>query len=189
MAKVIQQARIVHAAGLAIERGIGGAGDRHRRFDADRSVDARHDHALKRLPAGRRRSAELFNHLRETSQREGLAGAGRSQDRRQKRRLDLRGHAKMSQRLHDLAGVQEVRPVGRIAEEDRLGPDSARLAEAARSKRAARPIVRRPAGQAREASCRSSRRPQAGEPSNSRLARTINPPQRGSGKLAERRLI
>ena len=29
----------------------------------------------------------------------------------------------MSQRLHDLAGVQEVRPVGRIAKEDRLSPD------------------------------------------------------------------
>ena len=29
----------------------------------------------------------------------------------------------MSQWLHDLAGVQEVRPVGRIAEEDRLSPD------------------------------------------------------------------
>ena len=29
----------------------------------------------------------------------------------------------MSQRLHDLAGVQEVGPVGRIAKEDRLNPD------------------------------------------------------------------
>ena len=123
MAKLVQQARIVHAAGLAIERGIGGAGDRHRRLDADRSVDARHDHPLKRLPARRSRSAELFNRLRQAPQREGLAGAGRSQDRRQKRRLDLRGHAKVSQRLHDVAGVQEVRPVGRIAEEDRLGLD------------------------------------------------------------------
>ena len=122
MAQVIQQARIVGAALRAIERGIGRAGDRHRRFDAGRSVDAGQDHALKRWPASRRQSAELFNHLRETSQGEGLAGAGRSQDRRQKRRLDLRGHAKMSQRLHDLAGVQEVRPVGRVAEEDRVGP-------------------------------------------------------------------
>ena len=78
MAKVIQQARIVDAAWLAIERGIGGAGDRHRRLDADRSVDARQHDALKRLPACRRRSAELFNRLRETSQRERLAGAGRS---------------------------------------------------------------------------------------------------------------
>ena len=76
MAQVIQQARIVHAAGLAIERGIGGARDRHRRLDADRSVDARQDHALKRLPARRRRSAELFDRLRQTSQRERLAGAG-----------------------------------------------------------------------------------------------------------------
>ena len=44
----------------------------------------------------------------------------------------------MSQRLHDLAGVQEVGPVGRIAKEDRLSPDRQRLAEAARSKQAAR---------------------------------------------------
>ncbi len=54
MAQVIQQARIVDAAGLAIERGIGGARDRHRRLGADRGVDARHDHAPKRLPACRR---------------------------------------------------------------------------------------------------------------------------------------
>ena len=55
MANLIQQARIVDAAWRAIERGIGGAGDRHRRLDADRSVDARQHHALKRLPACRRR--------------------------------------------------------------------------------------------------------------------------------------
>ena len=51
MADLVQQARIVDAAGLAVERGIGGAGDRHRRLDAARSVDARQHHALKRLPA------------------------------------------------------------------------------------------------------------------------------------------
>ena len=79
MADFVQQARIVHAAGLAIERGIGGAGDRHRRLDADRSVDARQHDPLKRLRAcRRRRSAELFNRLRQTPQRERLAGAGRS---------------------------------------------------------------------------------------------------------------
>src|ERR1700733_12866966 len=76
MAQVIQQARIVHTAGLAIERGIGGARDRHRRLGADRSVDARDDRTLKRLPASRLRSAELFDRLRQTSQRERLAGAG-----------------------------------------------------------------------------------------------------------------
>ena len=54
MADLIQQARIVDAAGLAIERGIGGAGDRHRRLDAARSVDARQHDSLKRLPACRR---------------------------------------------------------------------------------------------------------------------------------------
>ena len=54
MAKVIQQARIVHTAGLAIERRIGRTGDRHRRLDADGSIDTRHDHAMKRLPARRR---------------------------------------------------------------------------------------------------------------------------------------
>ena len=31
------------------------------------------------------------------------------------------GHANLSQRLHDLGGVQDVRPVGRIAKEDRRG--------------------------------------------------------------------
>ena len=37
----------------------------------------------------------------------------------------------MSQRLHDLAGVQEVRPVGRIAKEDRFGLDGSGRAGAA----------------------------------------------------------
>jgi hypothetical protein len=37
----------------------------------------------------------------------------------------------MSQRLHDLAGVQEVRPVGRITEEDRLGPGGGGAADCA----------------------------------------------------------
>src|ERR1700722_6023820 len=78
MAQVIQQARIVGAALGAIERGMGRARDRHRSFDAGRSVDARQHDSLKRWPACRRQSAELFNHLRETSQGEGLAGAGRS---------------------------------------------------------------------------------------------------------------
>ena len=54
VANLIQQARIVDVAGLAVERGIGRAGDRHRRLDADRSVDARQHHALQppaRLPS------------------------------------------------------------------------------------------------------------------------------------------
>ena len=65
----------------------------------------------------------MFNRLREAPQRERLARARRSQNRREKGRLDLRDHAKLSQRLHDLAGVQDVRPVGRIAKEDWLGMD------------------------------------------------------------------
>ena len=77
MANLIQQARIVDAARRTVERGIGGAGDRHRRLGADRSVDPRQRHALKRLPASRRRSAELFDRLRQAPQRECLAGAGR----------------------------------------------------------------------------------------------------------------
>ena len=189
MADLIQEARIVHAAGLAIERGIGGARDRHWRLDAGRSVDARQHHALKRLSACRRRSAELFNRLREAPQRECLAGAGRSQDPRQKRRLDLRGHAKMRQRLHDLASVQEVRPFGRIAEEDRFSPDGSggrrRRDRNGRSGRLRRELARR----AGRLACRLSQPPRAGGPSRSRLARTIHPPQRALGKLAERRLI
>ncbi len=77
VAKVIQKARIIHAAGLEIERHIDGARDRHRRLDAGRSIDARHDHALKRLAAGRSGTAELSDRLRQTPQRESLAGAGR----------------------------------------------------------------------------------------------------------------
>ena len=58
MADLVQQARIIHAAGLVIERGIGGAGDRHRRFDAARNVDARQNDPLKdasRLPSPAKR--------------------------------------------------------------------------------------------------------------------------------------
>ena len=54
MANLVQQARIVDAAGLPIERGIGGARDRHRRFDAARSVDARQHDLAKRLVRCRR---------------------------------------------------------------------------------------------------------------------------------------
>ena len=62
----------------------------------------------------------------------------------------------MSQRLHDLAGVQEVRPVGRIAKEDRLGPagsgggggaietGGAADCAGARGRRAERRLVARP---------------------------------------------
>ena len=46
------------------------------------------------------------------AERERLARARRSQNRREKGRLDLRDHAKLSQWLHDLAGVQDIRPVG-----------------------------------------------------------------------------
>ena len=54
MAGFVQEARIIHPAGLAIERGIGGARDRHRRLDAVRGVDARQHDPLK--DARRRRS-------------------------------------------------------------------------------------------------------------------------------------
>ena len=47
MAGFIQEARIIHPAGLPIERGIGGARDRHRRLDAARGVDARQHDPLK----------------------------------------------------------------------------------------------------------------------------------------------
>ena len=124
MAGFIQEARIIHPARLPIERGIGGARDRHRRVDAVRGVDARqHDPVQDAAAGGRRRNAELFDRLRETPQRECLAGPGRPQYRRQKRRLNLRGHAKLGQRLDDLAGVQKVRAVGGIAKEDRLRRD------------------------------------------------------------------
>ena len=191
MAKVIQQARIVDAAGLVIERGIGGAGDRHRRFDADRSVDARQRpraEALARLPSPEALSCSIVCARR--LKRERLAGAGRSQDRRQKRRLDLRGHAKMSQRLHDLAGVQEVRPVGRIAKEDRLSPDWQRQAEGARSKRAARPIAPGPlAGVGKD---RLVARPDVPKQANLRIHAWLGQSillNARSGKRAERRLI
>ena len=42
MAGFIEQGRIVDAAGLAIKRGVGGAGDRHRRLEATAGVDMRH---------------------------------------------------------------------------------------------------------------------------------------------------
>ena len=51
MAGFVQEARIIHPAGLPIERGIGGARDRHRRLDAARGVDA----APARPAEGRRR--------------------------------------------------------------------------------------------------------------------------------------
>ena len=82
MAGLVQQPRIIHAARLAIERGVGGARDRHRRLDAARGVDARQHDPLKDVSdSRRRRSAELFNRLREAPEREGLAGPGRPQDR------------------------------------------------------------------------------------------------------------
>ena len=124
MAGFVQEARIIHPARLPVERGIGGGRDRHRRLDAVRGVDARqHDPVQDAAAGGHRRNAKLFNRLRETPERECLAGPGRPQDRRKKRRLNLRGRAKLGQRLHDLAGVQKVRAVGGIAKEDRLRRD------------------------------------------------------------------
>ena len=43
MAGLVEQGRIIDAAGLAIERGVGGAGDRHRRLEAAACVHMRHD--------------------------------------------------------------------------------------------------------------------------------------------------
>ena len=54
MAGFVQEARIIHAARLPIERGIGGARDRHRRLDAVRGVDARQHDPLEDAAAGGR---------------------------------------------------------------------------------------------------------------------------------------
>ena len=48
MAGFVEQRRIVDAAGLAIEGGVGGAGDRHRRLDAVPGVDMRQRHPRQR---------------------------------------------------------------------------------------------------------------------------------------------
>ena len=83
MANLVQEARIIHAAGLAIERGIGGARERDGRFDAARNVDAGQNDPLKDASeSGHRRSAELPNRLRQAPERERFARAGGPQDRR-----------------------------------------------------------------------------------------------------------
>ena len=51
MAGFIEQGRIVDAAGLAIKRGVGGAGDRHRRLEATAGVDMRHHGPSQRAAA------------------------------------------------------------------------------------------------------------------------------------------
>jgi len=51
VACLIQQARIVRALRPPIERGVGGARDRHRRLDAPRGVDPRHHHPPERAAA------------------------------------------------------------------------------------------------------------------------------------------
>ena len=120
MAGLVEQGRIVDAAGLAIERGVGGAGDRHRRLESAPRVDMRHHGPPQRA---RRRSAEFNDRLLQAPQRECLAGARRPGDRGQKRGLDLRGDAKLGQRRHELRGAQDVSPVDRFAQENRVGLD------------------------------------------------------------------
>ena len=51
MAGFVEQGRIVDAAGLAIERGVGGAGDRNRRLEAASGVDMRHHGPRQRAAA------------------------------------------------------------------------------------------------------------------------------------------
>ena len=51
MAGFVEQGRIIDAAGLAIERGVGGAGDRDWRLEAAPGVDMRHHHLRQRAPA------------------------------------------------------------------------------------------------------------------------------------------
>ena len=83
MANLVQQARIIHAARLLIERGIRGARERDRRFDAARNVDAGQNDPLKDASeSGHRRGAKLPNRLRQAPERERFAGAGGPQDRR-----------------------------------------------------------------------------------------------------------
>ena len=71
-----------------------------------------------RAPAGA--AAEAFDPLGQSSQCETLARAGRSGDGGQKRRLDLRGHAQLSERLKNLRRIEKVGAVGGVAEEYRL---------------------------------------------------------------------
>ncbi len=119
VAGLVEQGRIVDAAGFAIERGVGGAGDRHRRLEAASRVDMRHHRPRQRA---RRRSC-FDDRLRKAPQRECLAGARRPGDRGQKRGLDLRSHAKLGQRLHQFRGAQNVSPFNQFAEKNRVGLD------------------------------------------------------------------
>ena len=127
MSGFVEQRRIVDAARLAIKSSVGGARDRDRGLEAACRINVRQNDTRERAAVrGLRRSAELFDRLRQAPQRESLAGAGRPRDRRQKRRLNLGRRAELSQWLNDFGGVQEVRPISRIAEENRLGLDRRR---------------------------------------------------------------
>ncbi len=112
---LIEQRPIVDPARLPIESGIGGAGQRDRRLGAVGGVHPRHHDPRER--AGR--SGELLDRLGEPHQREGLAGAGRTDDRGQERSLDLSRHAELRQRLNDPPGLEQVRALGGVGQEDR----------------------------------------------------------------------
>ncbi len=67
--RFVKQRRIVNAARFAVESGIGGARDCHRRFGAVGRIDSYDDHSRK----SGLRSAERLDRLNQASQREGLA--------------------------------------------------------------------------------------------------------------------
>ena len=115
--QLIEQRRIIDAAWLAIEGRVGGARDRDRRLDAVGCIHARHDDPRK----GASRANQILDRQGEAPQREGLARARGTGDRRQERRLDLFRHAKLRQRLHDQLRLEHVSSFGRVGEENRLG--------------------------------------------------------------------
>ncbi len=114
MRRLVEQRRIVDASRLAVEGRVGRARKRDRRFGAVGSVHPRDNHPRE----GSSGAGERLDRLGEPLQREGLARAGGAGDRRQKRRLDLPGHAKLRQRLHDGSRVEHVGAVGGIGKKD-----------------------------------------------------------------------
>ena len=116
MGQFVEQRRIVDVARVAIERGVGGAGQRHWRIGPVGRVDPRdHDPLERALGPGKRPDG-----LGEAVEGEGLAGAARARDRGEERRLHLRHHAELAQRLHHPPRFQHVRAFGGVGQEDRL---------------------------------------------------------------------
>ena len=135
MGQFVEQRRIVDVARVAIERGIGGAGQRHRRIGAVGRVDPRdHDPRERALGPG-----ERLDRLGEPVEGEGLAGAAGPGDRGEERRLHLRRHAELPQRLHHRPRFQHVRAFGGVGQEDRrrggAGPSAAGRGDGLRGRR------------------------------------------------------